>query len=90
MHLDSRFILTLSYFKYLNWKQNYDALYVGESILWFVHFRPIHTGMDSYQDPTSVGVRLASTLSSDKGMYRKLLYNLLLYTIPLAENTTSC
>lgn len=28
---------------------------------------PSHTGMDSYRDSTSVGLRLASTLSSDRG-----------------------
>lgn len=36
-------------------------------------FRPSHTGMDSYRDSTSVGLRLASTLSSDRGQHNLLI-----------------
>ena len=35
-------------------------------------FRPSHVGMDSYRDSTNVGLRLASTLSSDRGRFKVL------------------
>lgn len=39
-------------------------------------FRPSHTGMDSYRDSTSVGLRLASTLSSDRGQQQSINHHI--------------
>lgn len=39
-------------------------------------FRPSQTGMDSYRDSTSVGLRLASTLSSDRGQQQSINHHI--------------